>query len=451
MGRFCPARWVMFMAERGDYMGILSCCVNLEGLCEVRLASLVRITGSNSTYLAFGDWTDGGEGPTVWFDGGSDFTACFKNAPVIHYDVLGQCRIKCSGWMDQYNCPNLFNKEYVAAVTYFVQSNLPILYLLHNRCLDKEDVVKYFSGAITWSELLRSVHSIPEDAYPGLLSCENCAQLHLFCVSKQIYGKEVLDDSQNTLLCSPLKRQLRPEFELGEWDGEVVLEGYHANKENVVIPAGVCIINAGVFEGHKEIKRIVFPDTLREIRGRAFFGCTGLEILDIPKSVEVVAELSFGNCTALQYICFEKSDRGEPWLILDDNAFLGCACLREVRMPDYAEMWENPFAYCPSLCVIEFFSDAEKPKLNAPVNGDIWQDRLRIGCNGTHIPGWVQEIGSRAFVGCDGLTELYVPDSVKDIAPDSFVDCPNLSFQCHLGSYAERFARENGIPVFCID
>lgn len=413
------------------------------------LASLA--IGSNSIHLAFGDWTDGGEGPVVWFDGGSNFTACFENAPVMHCDIFGQCRINPSEWMDQHNCPNLFNKAYIDAVTYFMQSNLPILYLLHNRCLDKEDVVKYFSGVIAWMALLRSVHSIPEDAYPGLLMCENCAQLHLFCISEKIYGKEEVEDGQNTLLCAPLKRQLRPEFELGEWDGEVVLEGYHANTENVVIPAGVCIINDGVFAGHTEIKRIVFPDTLREIRGKAFLNCTGLELITIPAGVEFVEDCAFADCTALQYVCFEALNQADRWLALGENAFLRCTRLEEVRMPDNIEMFGNPFGYCSKLRVLEFTDDLDHAKTAEPANADIWNERLYVGCNGTRIPGWVREIGPRAFVGCDGLSGLYVPDSVECIAPDSFVDCPNLSFQCRPGSYAERFAQANGIPVSCCD
>ena len=73
-------------------MEIRSCCLNADGLCEVQLTSLYRESGS-TTYIAFGDWADGMRSPCVWFDGGSDFTACIKNAPVMRFNIFRLRRV----------------------------------------------------------------------------------------------------------------------------------------------------------------------------------------------------------------------------------------------------------------------------------------------------------------------------------------------------------------------
>lgn len=429
-------------------MEIRSCCLNADGLCEVQLTSLYRESGSN-TYIAFGDWADGMRGPCVWFDGGSDFTACIKNAPVMHFNIYGECWVDRSEWMDSFNCPNLFNDKFMRTVTQFVQSNLPILYLLHNRYLDKEDVVAYLGGALDWEALLTSLRYVPEDTYAGFLMCKNCAELHLFCITAHLYGAEELKEHKKPLLCEMLNQQ-RPVFQLGEWDSDITLEGYSGEAERVIVPEGVCIIENGVFGGHTEIKQVVFPKSLREIGESAFAGCTGLELLNFPACLTSVQECAFEGCTSLQYVHFERMEQQKGDLFLEDNVFRGCNRLEEVSLPSCVETWGNPFAYCSRLHSIDVMCDSDY-RQNAPTNAIIWNNWLFVGCNGTNIPPGVQEISERAFVGCNGLHELFIPDSINRIDQDAFVDCPNLHILCHRNSYAETFARDNGLVCSCED
>ena len=64
----------------------------------------------------------------------------------------------------------------------------------------------------------------------------------------------------------------------------------------------------------------------------------------------------------------------------------------------------------------------------------------------THITSF----GERAFADCTGLTDIYLPDTLVDIAPTAFAGSPNVTIHCAAGSAAERFALENNLPCVYI-
>ena len=89
-----------------------------------------------------------------------------------------------------------------------------------------------------------------------------------------------------------------------------------------------------------------------------------------------------------------------------------------------------------------------------------------------NLPGSITRIEGEAFSGCSGLMDFSVPENVTDIEPYAFADCYNLksitipesveyigmrafysdccTIFCVPGSYAESFAKENGIPYSAI-
>ena len=58
----------------------------------------------------------------------------------------------------------------------------------------------------------------------------------------------------------------------------------------------------------------------------------------------------------------------------------------------------------------------------------------------------VTGIGGQAFNGCYALNEIIVPDSVTSIGRNTFIGCSSLKLTVPAGSYAEQYAKENGIP-----
>lgn len=64
-----------------------------------------------------------------------------------------------------------------------------------------------------------------------------------------------------------------------------------------------------------------------------------------------------------------------------------------------------------------------------------------------NIENGITSIHDVAFSGCINLTSITIPDSVTSIGKDAFYDCDNLVIRTSKGSYADKYAKENGIPV----
>ena len=113
-------------------------------------------TGYFQEYIAFGNWVDSCDGPSIRFHGGSPFSGRLDNAPVMCFNIYGNCKIVPAMWMNENNCPNVYDDKFINQITTFIQINLPILYLVYNRFLDKEDALAYFKGTIDFKNLLKN-------------------------------------------------------------------------------------------------------------------------------------------------------------------------------------------------------------------------------------------------------------------------------------------------------
>ena len=67
------------------------------------------------------------------------------------------------------------------------------------------------------------------------------------------------------------------------------------------------------------------------------------------------------------------------------------------------------------------------------------------------IPASLTRIGDCLFADCESLTSIVIPASVTDIDDSAFDCCDELTIKGYAGSYAETYAKENGIPFEVID
>ena len=51
-----------------------------------------------------------------------------------------------------------------------------------------------------------------------------------------------------------------------------------------------------------------------------------------------------------------------------------------------------------------------------------------------------------SFGSCDELTSVVITEGTTEIGPYAFDGCKNLTIQAPVGSYAEKYAKENNIP-----
>ena len=166
--------------------------------------------------------------------------------------------------------------------------------------------------------------------------------------------------------------------------------------EDILIPAthkgkAVSSIAEEAFVNAK-LKSISIPDSVTNIGGGAFSGCTGLTEIDIPDSVTNIGGDAFYGCSNLTNIIL-----GGGVESIGGYAFYNCTGLTEIDIPDSVKsIGGSVFSGCSNLTNI--------------ILGD-----------------GVESIGGYAFYNCTGLTEIDIPDSVKSIGGSVFSGCSNLT------------------------
>lgn len=69
-----------------------------------------------------------------------------------------------------------------------------------------------------------------------------------------------------------------------------------------------------------------------------------------------------------------------------------------------------------------------------------------IGLKSITLPSGLLRIGEYAFSNCKSLKTISIPQSVESIAANSFSECSDLTIYVYVNSYAESYAKEQGIP-----
>lgn len=207
---------------------------------------------------------------------------------------------------------------------------------------------------------------------------------------------------------------------------------YH-DGETVLVPSWVKCIPQGAFSLCKTMKTVILPENLLEI-GSAFIDCTNLVTITIPARVHLIDAAAFQGCSSLKTIvlpliksirfntfrdCKSLSSVTIPDCVtfIDNSAFQGCASLETIRLPEKLEfLGKEAFRDCSELKTIS-------------------------------IPNGVHVIRHHTFLGCNKLQHVYLSPELHTIEYKAFQGCKKLTIHAPANSYAEQFAKKNGIPV----
>lgn len=174
-----------------------------------------------------------------------------------------------------------------------------------------------------------------------------------------------------------------PDFKIVEG----VVEKYYGTNENIVIPQGVKEIGECAFEDCETMTSVTIPDSVKAIDEGAFNG-TNLKKVYIPKSVTYIDKNSF-QCN--DYVEIEVDPKNKKYSAKDG------------------------VLYNKDMTELIRYQDKE----------DIYYYK---------IPEGVEKIGNSAFASC-GLTDIYIPYSVKEIGDYAFMGCrANLTLKVDEGS-----------------
>lgn len=250
---------------------------------------------------------------------------------------------------------------------------------------------------------------------------------------------------------------------------------------NVTIPNSVTSIDG--FSDCTGLTSITIPNSVTSIEGSAFSGCSGLTSVTIPNSVKSIGNFAFQNCSGLTSVTISNSIKNigievfsgcsglteitipNSVTSIGKDAFSGCSGLTEIYSlnptPPSANTDKEPFnnnvyrdatlyvpeealtAYKKADCWKNFQNiqsieskvlslDYDDKKMTATVTGvkkDILSSSIVIPETTTHLGKTytVTAIGYEALKGCTDLTEVTIPNSVRDIMDAAFSDCSSLT------------------------
>ena len=171
-----------------------------------------------------------------------------------------------------------------------------------------------------------------------------------------------------------------------------------------------------LLSGCKLVKEVILPESLREIRQRAFEECMALTSLAIPDGVEILGELAVAYCENL-----EKLTIGEGLKEFNYHYFLiGCPKLTTLEWNAIrtSEKIFDPY-HETDRCVapVENFIVGDKVEY---VPGQLFWESKTL--NNVVFGKSVIEIGEAAFRSCYSLTHVELPESLIKIADDAFYD-----------------------------
>ena len=184
----------------------------------------------------------------------------------------------------------------------------------------------------------------------------------------------------------------------------------------------------------EQLTTISIPDTVITIKDHAFYNCKQLTSIHLPESVTSIEYSAFSYCENLSSINLSDNITN-----LEDDCFYRCLKLQDIHIP--AKITTIPygaFSLCSSLSSVTIPSNI--------ISIESLAFSYCSSLTNVMIPSNVKAIELYAFSNCSNLTSITIPYSVSTIRDTTFNNHnDNLVINCHPGSFAESFAKENNI------
>ena len=168
-------------------------------------------------------------------------------------------------------------------------------------------------------------------------------------------------------------------------------------KDSYRFPDTVCTIAENAFDDCMNLTEFRVPGTVRKIEREAFKNCESLVRLILEEGVESIGAYAVYECEALAYVSIPASVKE----------------ISELRWSSELLTTAGPIG---SGCAIEFG----------------WKDRIpdgafyRSALTEVNLPDTIKEIGSRAFYWCWNLTQVQLPQELEIIGERAFGNCNRL-------------------------
>eukprot|EP00980_Cylindrotheca_fusiformis_P002664 scaffold623_cov83-Cylindrotheca_fusiformis.AAC.1 len=230
---------------------------------------------------------------------------------------------------------------------------------------------------------------------------------------------------------------------------------------SVDLPEGLQVIVGGLFFGCRSLTTVKIPSSVIEIGHAAFSGCEALNSVQLPETLASIGRSAFEHCCKLEFVKFVPKGSRERYPIspsleagtitfperamleIEKEAFYRCKSLRKVIVCSIStRLGRGVFKDCSGLIFVdlpeglqvieaELFSFCESlPTIKIPSSVIEIGDQAFDGCNSLStikIPS-VVKIGFCAFIRCQALKHVQLPETLASIGSCAFNSCEKLEF-----------------------
>ncbi len=241
---------------------------------------------------------------------------------------------------------------------------------------------------------------------------------------------------------------------------------------SVTIPESVTTIGSYAFYFCKSLTSITIPNSVTSIGNKAFQNCSGLTSITIGDGVKTIGENVFANCGDLPNVyCYavnvpstqgnafdntnvESSVLHVPRVAIDSYSTIAPWCNFGNILPVEIVEDENHISFADlkvrALCVANWDTDGNGSlsyEEAAAVTdlGDVFADNTNItSFDELQYFTGLTAIGDNAFMGCNHLATVTLPESIVSIGAYAFYGCSALTLftipqgVSNIGSYAFR-------------
>ncbi len=343
-------------------------CGNLE---SVTIPDSVKSIGYEAFYCCY-DLTSVTIGDSVTSISRSAFEGCDSLTNItVSVDNNSYCSVDGV----------LYNKENTTLI-YYPAGKTSESFTIPNTVTSISNYAFYKCDSLTSVTIPDSVKSIGELSF---MYCYSLASITVSANNTQYSSKDgiLYNKAQTVFVCIP--KCLTGDVTIGD---RVTSIGYEA------------------FRGCANLTSITIPDSIKSIGEYAFYECDSLTSVTIGDGVTSIGERAFIGCGNLESVTI-----GDGVTSISNYAFEDCYSLTSVYMSDIA-----------SWCNIDFGNGGANPLSNGAklyLNNQLVTELV--------IPNTVKNIKAYAFYDCDTLESVTIPDSVTSIGEYAFISCYNLT------------------------